>query len=116
MDHVRGTVGWLMDKLEADANNRAFLRDPHRLEGFDWQAEQARDMATMRRQAERRILRLSRLYAAARVREEQALSRALIMLGDGTERRAQYRVARERATDLYVRLAQAIHNLAGEAF
>ena len=33
------------------------------------------------------------------------------MLGDGTERRAQYRVARERATDIYVRLAQAHINL-----
>lgn len=105
-----------MERLEADANNRAFLRDPHRLEGFDWQAEQARDMDTLRRMTERRILRLSRLYAAARVREEQALSRALIMIGDGTERRERYRVARERATDIYVRLAQAVHNLAGEAF
>ena len=106
----------MLERLDADANNRAFLRDPHRLEGFDWQAEQARDMARMRRQAERRILRLSRLYAAARVREEQALSQALIMLGDGTGRREQYRVARERATDIYVRLSQAIHNLAGEAY
>lgn len=105
-----------LERLEADANNRAFLRDPHRLEGFDWQAEQARDLETMRRRTHRKVMRLARLYAAARVLEEQATADALKLIGEAAPRWAKVREARARATDYYVALNRVICNLTEEAF
>jgi hypothetical protein len=111
----------MFDKLEADINNEAFRRDPHRLEArFDWRAEQARDLDEMARKAGRRIMRLARLYAACRARHERFLTEAIV---GRTMLYGEDKVARElasywfnRGVDVYVRLGAAVDTLTREAF
>lgn len=122
------------DKLEADIQNAAFRRDPHRMLRFPldaadysletmerelWTRAQQADMAALRERYERRIMRLVRCYGQCRHHMTRALADNARMYGTTAERLERGKAVSfwfDRAFDYQVRIMTAIRTILGEAF